>query len=287
MNSSLQNKAIGDIIAESNQLDEEQVRKIIAYQSEKKVRFGEAAVALGLVTHEDVIWALSQQFKYPYALEARKSVNGELVVATRPFEAAAEFFRDVRTQLIQMVEKRTGPGAKLIVACCSPNVGDGKSFFSANLAVSFSQLGGRTLVIDGDLRNPRQHQLFGIKGEASACGLSAVLSGKHGANVVLPIPELPNLFVLPVGTVPPNPLELLQGEAFDDLLSDVSDKFDYVIIDTPAASHGSDYKVIAYKCGAAIVVAKKNHTNAHALGALNGGLSKAGINFLGTIYNSY
>ena len=88
----------------------------------------------------------------------------------------------------------------------SPGSGEGRSYITANLAVLFSQMGKRTLVIDADLRKPRQHRIFGLPGKI---GLSALLAGRAGAEVMCDIPQLPGLTVLPAGVLPPNPQELL------------------------------------------------------------------------------
>ena len=79
------------------------------------------------------------------------------------------------------------------------------------MAVALSQLGGRTLLIDADLRSPRQHEIFKVNNHS---GLSSILSGRSEGNVLRQVEEFPSLFVMPVGVVPPNPLELLQRPAF-------------------------------------------------------------------------
>jgi protein-tyrosine kinase len=276
--------SIGDIIARVNSLDPAQVEQIVQYQKEHCLKFGEAAVALGLAKREDVLWALSQQFNYPYQGRAPENVSAELVVATDPFDATAEFFRDVRTQLLGSVFNAGRP-RKLALAVCSTNVGDGKTFFAANLAVAFSQLSGRTLLIDADMRSPRQQELFGT--DPSVLGLSNILSGRAEANVAKPIESLPNLYLLTVGVVPPNPLELVQGQAFDHLIDSVLPKFDYVIVDTPAADHGADGRVIAAKCGAAIVVGRKGVTQIDQLKTLSNSLKKSCDVFVGALLNEH
>jgi len=277
-------RPIGDIIADINQLDAAQIERIANYQKENGVKFGEAAVALGLAKREDVLWALSHQFKYPYQRSEPENVSSELVVATDPFDKTAEFFRDVRTQLLSNVFR--APGArKLALAVCSPDAGDGKTFFAANIAVAFSQLSGRTLLIDADMRTPRQHVVFGA--QAVSQGLSSVLLGRSDVNVIRPIESLPNLYLLPVGVVPPNPLELIQGQAFDDLIEGVLSRFDYVIVDTPAATHGADNRVIAQKAGGAVVVARKNVTHVRSLKGLVGALQRTVVAFNGVLLNDH
>jgi chain length determinant protein tyrosine kinase EpsG len=282
--SAQQDKPIGDIIAETNNLSPEQVRQVLEFQKNTGQKFGEAAVALGLAKREDVLWALSQQFHYPYA-DGIKTVNSELVSATHPFDAPAEFFREIRSQLLPTVFKNEEPRRAL--AICSPNSGDGKSFFAANLAIAFSQLGGRTLLLDADVRTPRQHEIFGLANEHNNNGLSGVLAGRAASNVIRPVEALPSLFLMPVGVVPPNPLELVQKPTFDILMNELVRKFDYVIVDTPAAEHGADARVIAAKCGASLALCREGKTSATAMQSLVKSLKSGSSLFAGSIMNSY
>ena len=276
--------AIGDIIARLNSLDAAQIDAILQHQVSHGVKFGEAAVALGLAKREDVMWALSLQFNYPYQGQQPQAVSSELVVATDPFDVTAEFFRDIRSQMLSTVFSGT-QDKKRALAVCSVDVGDGKTFFAANLAVAFSQLPGRTLLIDADMRSPRMHNLFGA--ESASRGLSTALAGRGEVNVVRPTASLPNLYLLPVGVVPPNPLELAQGQALDNLLLSVISKFDYVIVDTPAAVHGADSRVIASKCGAALLLARRGVTAAQPMKALVDRLQKSCEVFTGVLFNEH
>lgn len=273
-------KSIGDIIRQANNLSSDQVERVLAHQKESGLKFGEAAVALGFIRREDVLWALSQQFHYPYTAEAANSLASELVVATRPFSDEAEVFRDLRSQLL--ANALNGEGVRRALAVISPNTGDGKSFFCANLAVAFSQLGGRTLLVDADMRTPRLHEIFGI---TSNNGLSSILSGRSETNVIRPIDDLPSLYLLPVGITPPNPLELVQKASFGLLLNELLLKFDYVIVDTPAATHGADARVIAAKCGAVVAVGRKAATRTAAMQKLLDSVSKSTIKVAGVVLN--
>lgn len=278
---SANDKSIGDIIRQANNLSSDQVSQVLAYQKEQGVKFGEAAVALGLIKREDVLWALSQQFRYAYSGQSDSKISSELVVASKPFGDEAESFRDIRSHLISGV--LNPQETKRALAVVSPNVGDGKSFFAANLAVGFSQLGGRTLLVDADMRTPRQQEIFGI--EEAGLGLSGVLSGRAESNVIRPVDDLPSLYVMPVGVVPPNPLELVQGPAFSLLISELLLKFDYVVVDTPAAIHGSDARVIASKCGAALFVGRQGGSSISASKALLDSLAKMHVRIAGAVMN--
>ncbi len=275
-------KSIGDIIRQSNNLTPDQVEKVVTYQRQNGVKFGEAAVALGFAKREDVLWALSQQFHYPYSASPSEKVSHELVVASEPFGEAAEVFRDLRSQLITTLYAGNVPRCALAVV--SPEAGDGKSFFAANIAVAFSQLGGRTLLVDADMRTPRQHEIFGIQ---NGSGLSTILSGRSETNVIRPVADLPSLYLLPVGVVPPNPTELVQRPAFPLLIAELMTKFDYVVVDTPAASHGSDARVIAGACGAAVVVGRKGTSKMENLQKLIASVQKTSAKVVGAIMNDH
>ena len=275
-------RSIGSIVSEANNLTPEQVESVLKYQRENGVRFGEAAVALGFVKPRDVVWALAQQFSYPYVSPESTGISADLITALDPFSAPAESFRDVRSHILQSnAENSSGRRALAVV---SANHGDGRTHTAANLAVTFSQLGARTVLIDADMRNPGLHKLFNVE---SSNGLSSVLAGRGEANVVQPIKELENLFLLPVGVTPPNPLELVQGRAFTQLLLDLVLKFDQVIVDTPAYCRGADSKVIARQCGEAIAVARPGKSRISDLKDMVATLNKAQFNFHGIIKNSH
>lgn len=278
--SDLHDRSIGDIIREAKRLTDAQIDKILAYQRKHGLRFGEAAVALKLATNDDVLWALSQQFHYPYAPNGKSDCNPELVVAANPFCEQAEAFRELRSQLMMGVLSLSE--ARRALAVVSPDVGDGKTFVAANMAVAFSQLGGRALLVDADMRTPRQHKLFGID---NSNGLSSILSGRSRQNVIHQVPDLPTLFVLPVGAVPPNPLELVQRPAFGLLMHELLSKFDYVVVDTPASVHGADARVVAAKCGAALVIGRRGKSRMKSMQTLITGLSKGPTQLAGVIVN--
>jgi chain length determinant protein tyrosine kinase EpsG len=274
-------RSIGDILAELRNLTVDQVEKILAHQRTHGVRFGEAAVALGLATKDDVLFALAQQFHYPYAPEEQRKHSPELVALNEPFGPRAEAFRALRSQLMMRLFV---DGTSRALAIVSPESGDGKTYCAANLAVTLAQLGGRTLLVDADMRGPRIHELFALKNTA---GLSGILSGRADKQVIKQVSGVPSLFVLPVGTTPPNPLELVERPAFALLVRELVSKFDHVILDTPAASMGADAAVIAAKCGAALVMARKNASRTNALRELVATFAGAPVKMAGVVFNEF
>ncbi|MDO9315455.1 MAG: polysaccharide biosynthesis tyrosine autokinase [Burkholderiaceae bacterium] len=275
-------RSIGDFIRQVRDLSEAQVEQILSHQRAHGIRFGEAAVALKLATRDDVLWALSQQFHYPYAPGDGATFNSELIAAVDPFHSQTESFRNIRSQL--MLGAMAPDQPRHALAVLSPNVGDGRSFFAANLAVVFSQLGARTLLIDADMRTPRQHVLFGLPNDY---GLSSILSGRAESNAIHMLQDLPSLFVLPVGTLPPNPLELLQRPAFGLLIHELLGKFDHIVVDTPSSTHGADCRVLAAKCGVAMIVGRRGTTRMKALHGLVGEVTRGPAKFAGVVINDH
>lgn len=272
---------IGELIRKRRGWKEEDIERIVSLQSKDGIRFGEAAIALRLATEDDVLWALSQQFEYPYVPNDSNSLPRELIVASNPFSDGAELFRDLRSSLLPQMADRAKCAA---LAVTSLNTSDGKTFFASNLAVAFSQLGRRTLLIDADMRTPRAQEIFSIPGST---GLSGLLAGKLDAAAIHDVVTFPNLFVMPVGVIPPNPLELLQRPVFGALLRELSARFDYIVVDTPAASHGVDAKVIAAHCGLAIAVGRRFTTRLDDLRRFTESIAKLRCSIAGVVMNEH
>lgn len=282
----VRDRSIGDILAELRDLSAEQVEQVLEHQRAKGLRFGEAAVALGLASRDDVLYALAQQFHYPYAPEEDRKVSAELVMLREPFGPRAEAFRALRSQTMMRVwAGPPGIGERAALAVISPEAADGKSYTAANLAVALAQLGGgRTLLVDANMRHPRLHEVFALQ---AANGLSSVLSGRSDSRVIQQIAGVPSLFVMPVGTTPPNPLELVERPAFNLLMRELASKFDHVVVDTPAAAHGSDAGVIAARCGAAVIVARKHASRVAGLHNLLGSMVGSTLRMAGVVMNEH
>src|SRR5258706_16447322 len=165
-------RRIGSILVEEGKLDAEKIERVLKSQQTNGLRFGETALRLGLITEDDLRCAVARQYDLPHLLPGNESISDELVVAYEPFHPRAEELRALRTQLLMRWSKAGVRHRALAIA--SPGAREGRSYVTANLAVVFSQLGERTLLVDADLRTPRQHRIFNIPDRV---GLSAVLFG--------------------------------------------------------------------------------------------------------------
>jgi chain length determinant protein tyrosine kinase EpsG len=273
--------SIGAILVDAGRLSSENADRILRLQGEQGKHFGEIAVELGLLTEEDVRFALSRQFNNLYLPEGDSSLSYQLVAAYKPFSAIVEKLRGLRSQLLLRWFDDIGRNALAIV---SPGAGEGRSFIAANLAIVFTQLGKRTLLIDADLRTPRQHHLFKINNHG---GLSSLLAGRTGKETMTRVPPLLGLSVLPAGAVPPNPQELLGRAIFGDLLQSFISEFDIVIIDTPAAIEYADAQTIAAHASAALIVARKDKTSMPHTVDLARNLQHTGTTTVGTVLNDF
>jgi len=275
-------RSIGAILVHAGRLSAEKVERILRLQRESGLPFGEAAIKLGLLTPADIQFALSRQFSHPYLLRGESKVSKSVVAAYAPFDHQSEALRALRGQLmLRWFDGKTGRKALAIV---SADRKDGRSFLTANLGVVFSQLGARTLVIDADLRNASQHDLFGLDNRA---GLSAVLSGRAGPEAIQRIPGLLDLSVLPSGALPPNPVELLARPAFAKLLRGLEEQFDAILLDTPVAAQYADAQTITVCAGAALIVARRNKSRMWQVGGVSDTVGQATTKILGSVLNDF
>ena len=273
-------RSIGNILIDVGRLSAESVEAILRLQSERGLRFGDAAIELGLLSDDDVHFALANQFDYPYLSAGDNSLSHELVAAYQPFSPVVEQLRVLRSQLI--LRWFDAEAQRKALAIVSPGKGEGRSFIAANLAIVFSQLGERTLLIDADLRAPHQHELFKL---GSHTGLSEWLAGRAGTEAVVRIPSLRDLSVLQAGAVPPNPQELLGRPAFSEILQALGHNFDVIIIDTPATRDFADAQTIAVRSGGALLLARNDNTSLPDLAALARNLQQSGATLVGSVLN--
>jgi chain length determinant protein tyrosine kinase EpsG len=274
--------SIGAILVNAGRLSEENVARILEAQVQQQNHFGEAAINLGLLTDDDVRFALSRQFNNLYLPAGDSSLSPHLIAAYKPFSPAVEHLRELRSQLmLRWFEPDTD---RNVLAIVSPGRGEGRSFIAANLAIVFSQLGKSTLLVDANLRAPRQQEFFKVN---TGGGLSSYLAGRAGLESIVRIPSLPGLSVLSVGAVPPNPQELIGRPVFADLLQSLGCEFDVVIVDTPSASEYAEAQIIATEASAALIVLRKNHTSLSRTMELARRFQQTGTVVVGSVLNDF
>jgi protein-tyrosine kinase len=268
--------SIGAILLDMGRITAKEATKIAQFQKEKGLRFGEAALELGLITSADVEQVLARQFDYPYLPMGHGNYPRELVAAYSPFTRQVEALRRVRSQLKTRWFARGHKSLPIV----GIGAGDGASMFVANLAVVFSQLGQRTLVVDADLRSPTVSKIFNAPGRM---GLSDVLAGRGKKVEPSVVEHFVDLSVLGAGTIPPNPQELLNRPAFKTLISEVERGYDCVFYDTTPANVAGDALEIAAAAGCALVLVRKHHTKLDELEAVRNEFQASGVEVVGTV----
>lgn len=267
---------IGTLLLDSGKLTAQQAEQILQRQKETGLRFGEAAVELGFVKQKDIDEVLAVQFDYPYLRKGKSRISTQLVAAYEPFSQAVEALRSLRTQLML---RWFAVGNKSVMFA-SHEPGAGCSLTVANLAIVFSQLGERTLIIDGNLRRPRQHELFGLQNNS---GLSDILAQRADLSAVQKVDSLLGLHVLSAGAAAPNPQELLGRPQLAEVLEEANRQYDIVLIDTAPVSESSDAQLFGPLARGAVLVLRKNTTPVRSAEKLNAAMKLTGAKTLGVI----
>ncbi len=183
----------------------------------------------------------------------------ELITQVRPQSQMAESYRALRTSLL--LSNLGAPPKVIMVTSALPQ--EGKTTTSINCAVVLAQKGIRVLLIDADLRRPSIHKTLGM---GPRSGLSNVLTGSATLQqAITRSPTLPNLDVLPAGTPPPNPAELLASSNMRDVLQELRGQYDHIVVDTPPTLSVTDAVVLSPRADAIVLVIRSGQTTKQAL----------------------
>ena len=205
------------------------------------------------------------------------NLSGPLIAVLDPTSPAAEAYRTLRTNLFYAFVDNPPK----VIVFTSPNSGEGKSTTCANLGVMMAQADKKVLLLDCDLRRPTLHNLFGLR---NFRGMVDVLVGERSLQEVWQEP-VPGLKVVPVGTIPPNPAELLASRRFSEFLSQVRQEFDYILVDSPPIGRVSDPAILAMQGDGVLLVLDAQDTRKRSLRQSVRNLEAVGAIVLGTVMN--
>ncbi|MCC6189456.1 MAG: CpsD/CapB family tyrosine-protein kinase [Anaerolineales bacterium] len=180
------------------------------------------------------------------------STMPQLITLTDPRSPLAEAYRTLRTNL--MFSGLDKPLTTLLVTSAAPD--EGKSLTLANLAVTMAQGGRSTILVDCDLRRPRQHEIFGVPAEP---GLSNAILEKVEAPALVAT-SVDGLSLLPAGGLPPSPADLLGSRRMEALIANLKSRADFVLFDAPPVIAVTDAALLASKLDAALLVVSAGHT---------------------------
>jgi len=269
---------LGSLLLAQGVLTELDIQQILAAQQEADLRFGELALRLGLAEEHQIRRALALQYEYPYG-SGPADVDPGLFMAGDPFGPRAEAVRALRSEVtLRLANTRI---KTLAVISGRPN--EGCSSIAANLAIAFAQTGERTLLIDANLRSPRQGDLFRM---GTSPGLSSVLGGRISIKeAIVTVPAFAHLSSLCAGPSVPNPQELLGRVAFTYAMETLPASFDVVIVDTPPLLESADAQIIAARAGACILSTRRHATSLGDLARCKAKLDPSGALVLGVVVN--
>lgn len=200
-----------------------------------------------------------------------------LITLTDPRSPAAEAYRTLRTNLMFL-------GVDEVVrafAVTSPVPSEGKSTVAANVAVTLAQGGHATILVDGDLRKPRQHEIWGLD---NSRGLTSVLVGKgDSTDLPLHVTGVEMLHVLTSGPLPPNPADMLGSRHMDELLSELHERAEFVVFDVPPALAVTDAALLGLKTDGVLLVLKIGDSRRDHAQRAKEELERLKVNILGTV----
>ena len=204
----------------------------------------------------------------------QQTVPEKDAVARKSSFQVSEAYKMIRTNLLfalSTTESRT-------VVFSSAEPGAGKSTLSGNLAIVMAQTGSRVVLVDADMRKPTQHRNFRI---SRTLGLSKILSGLNTLDECLVQNVKPNLDLIPAGTIPPNPSELLGSARMMALLEELQSRYDYVFLDMPPLCVVTDALVVAPHVAGVVLVSRYNQTTYDELGDAIESVQQSNANLLG------
>jgi polysaccharide biosynthesis transport protein len=192
-------------------------------------------------------------------IEANKTSSRAIMLDSRHADSAfGESVRRLRSGLL--ISRSGTPPQVLLVSSASP--GEGKSTLSLNLAASLSQYEKKVLLVEADMRRPVLRRRLGLEG---ADGLSVLLSDREAASFILPVPNNPNLYLLPGGPTPPYPAELLGSPRMQTLMEEWRSEFDFIVVDSPPVLPVTDAQVLEEMADATVLLARVGFTTRAAL----------------------
>ncbi|HEY3875185.1 MAG TPA: polysaccharide biosynthesis tyrosine autokinase [Candidatus Kapabacteria bacterium] len=197
-----------------------------------------------------------------------------------PRSSVAETFRTLRTTILFAGLDR--PIQVLALSSSAPQ--EGKSTTSANLAIVMSQMGKKTLIIDADLRRPVQHSAFSVPREP---GLTNLLFDRSSFEEAIKPTEVPNLWVLPCGIIPPNPAELLGSNRMHQLIDRLREEFDFILLDTPPVVAVTDALLLGHVSDATVLIARAGQSRIDAVLRAMDAVERSGANLLGVVLNDF
>jgi len=206
-----------------------------------------------------------------------------LAVFDKPKSALSEAFRSIRSSLQFLYKKQNVSGSKTLMITSSIS-GEGKTFCSINIATVFALSEKKTVVVGLDLRKPRLADEFGLKNEI---GVVNYLIKQNSLDEITNPTQIDNLDVILSGPIPPNPSELILGEAMKELMLELKQKYDYIVLDTPPVGLVSDVLELSQFADVTLYIVRQNYTKKDMITLLNTRVKRGELNNTSIVLNGY
>jgi len=206
-------------------------------------------------------------------------ISSRLVTHFVPRSPVAEAYRTVRTNL--SFSRPDNPPRTILVTSAVPQ--EGKTTTTANLAITLAQMGGKTLIVDSDLRRPAIRKVFNLESKE---GLTDYLIGKGALDALIRTTDIPNLYILPAGQIPPNPSEVLGSQRMKELVAELSRRFEMVFFDSPPVVAVTDAAVLSRNTDGVVLVVQSGATDREAVARAKTLLGNVQANLLGLVLNN-
>jgi polysaccharide biosynthesis transport protein len=226
------------------------------------------------------VLAIMPRIKAPASISKEERPNFIAKISEiAPSSQDVEVFRRLRTN-IRVSDFPPGPIALLIT---SPTPGEGKTTISSNLAITLAQAGSRTVLIDADLRRPSINRVFDLKNKS---GLSSYLQGESSLDDAIQASSVPGLSIIPSGSIPTNPSELLESPGFSRLVEELKEKYDRVIFDSPPAGPLTDATIIGALMDGIVLVLSAGQVDKKFIISTKQQLERGSVGIYGVVLNN-
>jgi capsular exopolysaccharide synthesis family protein len=214
------------------------------------------------------------------AKDANSLKTVELITYYDTKSLLSEAYRSLRTSVLLSSGSGHPPKTLLVT---SSQAGEGKTTTAVNIAITLSQTGEKVILLDCDMRNPRVHKVIGLE---NTNGMSTYLSGNADLSAMIQQSEIPNLFVVSAGRIPPNPAELLGSPRMKQGLGLLDEYFDHIVIDSPPVLSVTDARIIGTLVDGVVLVIKGSETPKEAVQRTKRLLQEVHAHIIGTLLNN-
>jgi len=278
INQNTNQASIGKLLLETGKLSPENIDMILTEQRTHGLRFGEAAKQLKLIKQSDIDEVLASQFEFD-SNHLKGKVSKVVLPINQPFSKQAEKIRSLRNQVsVRWLNDFNS------IMLASPQKKSGISMLAANMAVSFAQIGKKTLLVDANMRNPSQHQIFNVK---NGLGFSDLIAGKASLEEISKVNPLNNLTIMLSGVIPPNPAELISRGKLPSILEQLESIYDVIIFDTPSTLEYEDAIAMSSYIKGVLLVIRKHKTSIKQVRKIRRQLEMQKSDVIGAFINEY